>query len=428
MCTCEAIGRRDRDERVCELCLPRMSRRRALGLAGAATTAALLGRPDPTAAARAFQTGYGVAIEPRAAWAGDSRPVLGDTPDENVKFLLVHHTAGPSQGDPVALIREIYDFHTGADKGWPDVAYNFFVEPGGRVFEGRAGSLQRAVQASATGGNQGFSQLVCLIGDFTNRNPTSAQLVSLNETLAWLADRYGLDTSRGATETFTSRGSNKWSQGTQVTADTISGHREMSATACPGDAFFPYLKDRVQAEVHVLRGSPPAPAQEPSTDPSRVPDSTTVPVPADSPPPPTAPRSSPSSSGPTSLPSGGVPTTSARHPSSQITLPTTSAPPTTIPASTAPATVTDGPVISPPAPRADEFAIDPPDQAQAGSGRTSSNATAWGLGAAAASVVAAAAVYVGVRDRHRATRDDDETSTSAGEPLRPSSGGGDPPN
>ena len=248
---------------MCELCLPPMTRRRALGLAGAAVAAVALGRPDPAAAARAFQTEFGVNIEPRETWAGDSHPQLTTPDDEDVRFLVVHHTAGPSEGDPIQLIRDVYDFHTGPAKEWPDVAYNYFVEPGGRVFEGRDGSLDRAVRVSATGGNQGYAQLVCLLGDFTNRNPTDAQLSSLNGTLAWLANRFSLDTSPGATSTFTSLGSNKWSQGSTVVADTISGHREMSATACPGDTFYPYLKQNVQAQVHALRGNPQAPTAQP---------------------------------------------------------------------------------------------------------------------------------------------------------------------
>ena len=389
---------------MCELCLPPISRRRVLGLAGAAATAVLLGRPDPAAAARAFQTGYGIAIEPRSTWAGDSRPVRGELDNEDVEFLLVHHTAGSSEGDPIQLIRQVYDFHTGPDKGWPDVAYNFFIEPGGRVFEARAGSLQRAVEASATGGSQGFAQLVCLLGDFTSSNPTDAQLRSLNETLAWLADRYALDTSSGATATFTSRGSNKWPAGTQVNAAIISGHREMSATACPGDTFFPYLKDRVQAEVHSLRGGAPG------SDSSLVP----VPaVPAPSPTVGTAPAPSPT----------GAPSTAAPQPPNTITLPSTIAPATTttVPTSTGPATVADGPVNSPPVPQADEFAVDAPESVQAAGGRSSSNATAWGLGAGAATIVAAAAVFVGVRGR----RDDVGWSAPAGEPLPPPSRGDD---
>ncbi len=392
---------------MCERCVPTLSRRKMLGLAGAVTTAVLLGPPNPAAAARAFQTGYGVAIEPRATWAGESRPVLSTPPDETVRFLLVHHTAGPSQGDPIELMRQVYDFHTGPDKGWPDVAYNFFVEPGGRVFEARAGSLSRAVEASATGGNQGFAQLVCLLGDFTSQNPTGAQLTSLNQTLAWLADRYGLDTSPGATSSFTSRGSNRWSEGTEVTADIISGHREMSATACPGDTFFPYLKDRVQAEVHALRGGPPSPVEEPVTPSTNVPASTPVPVPGTDPEPPP--------------PTVVVSSTAAPQPGT--TPPTTTAAPAgTVSTSQAPSPDTANPVASAPARSVDELPDLAAGAGQATDGRTSSNASAWGLGAGAAAIVAAAGVYVAVRGR----REDDESASLVDEIQPPPPGGADP--
>ncbi|MEP2370507.1 MAG: N-acetylmuramoyl-L-alanine amidase [Ilumatobacter sp.] len=379
---------------MCELCLPPMTRRRALALAGAATAVALLGRPDPTAAARSFQTEFGVNVEPRATWAGDSRPYLGDPRTEDVRFLLVHHTAGPSEGDPIQLIREVHDFHTSSEKGWPDVAYNFFVEPGGRVFEGRTGSLQQAVEVSATGGNQGFAQLVCLLGDFTDRNPSDAQLASLNGTLAWLANRYGLDTSPGATATFTSRGSNKWPAGTQVTADIVSGHREMSSTACPGDTFHPYLKERVQAEVHALRGNPQAPAPQPSTATS------VAPLPASTQAPPPAPTAPTTAARSTEVTAPDVSTT-APAPSSTVTLPasssTTTTTTTTVPASTAPPTVAAGPVISPPAPRADESAVVAPRPVAAADARSSSNAAVWALGAGGVTVAVAAGVYVAIR-------------------------------
>lgn len=403
---------------MCELCLPPMTRRRVLALAGAATGAVLLGRPDPTAAARSFQTEFGVDVEPRATWAGDSRPYLGEPRNEDVRFLLVHHTAGPSEGDPIELIRQVHEFHTGADKGWPDVAYNFFVEPGGRVFEGRTGSLEQAVEVSATGGNQGYAQLVCLLGDFTNRNPTEAQLASLNGTLAWLANRYVLDTSPGATAGFTSRGSNKWPEGTQVTADIISGHREMSSTACPGDTFYPYLKDRVQAEVHAVRGNPQAPAERVPADTSAapVPASTRAPLPT-----PTAPTTA------APVPESPVPavSTTAAPPSSTLTLPTDVSPSTTtgVPAPSVSPTVAAGPVISPPAPRVDESAVAAPQPTAAADGRPSSSAATWALGAGGVTVAVAAAVYVAVRGDGEGP----EAAMPGGEPLAPPPGRGDSP-
>jgi hypothetical protein len=272
-------------------------------------------------------------------------------------------------------MRGIYDFHTSADKGWPDVAYNFFIDPSGGVYEARAGSLANAVEASATGGNQGFAQLVCLLGDFTDQNPTAAALESLNATLAWLADTYGVDTSPGAQTSFVSRGSNRWEQGVTVTANTISGHRDMSRTACPGDTFYPYLVANVASEVSALRGAVAAPSitQAPS------PTSTTTPA-----------------------------TT------------TTTVLETAVPGSTVPATVADGPVETPPPPPSDASVVDAPTAG--GGGRDSVNRAGLAIGVAAAMAVGGAAVVAGVRGQH----DDAGGSVPEVSPVSQPPGGGDP--
>ena len=171
---------------------------------------------------------------------------------ENVKFLLVHHTATPSTagGTEVGRIRSVYSFHTGT-RGWKDVCYQFFIGRTGEIWEARAGSLAGPVVADATGGSQGFAQLVCLLGDYTTRTPSPAMQDSLVKVLAWMADRYHVDTSPGATTSFVSRGSNRWRAGTTVLTPTIAGHRDMSRTGCPGDsayALLPGLRTRVQAQ------------------------------------------------------------------------------------------------------------------------------------------------------------------------------------
>lgn len=198
----------------------------------------------------------GLDIYPREAWGSDLPPKRPITTGEDVRFLLVHHTAGTNRVDPGGTpvrLRKTYQYHTGSGKGWPDVCYQFFVDRDGVVWEGRAGALTEAVVADATGGSQGFAQLVCLLGNFTNVLPTAAQQTGLVRTLAWLADRYCLDTSPGATTSFVSRGSNRFKQGVSVTAKTISGHRDMSKTACPGNKFYPVVRDSLQALVHEER-------------------------------------------------------------------------------------------------------------------------------------------------------------------------------
>jgi hypothetical protein len=291
---------------MCEQCWnPHVDRRRALGLMAAGAALPFVRRPSTGHRAPAAQPvpvgSGGLEILPRSAWAQGLEPT-GPMMAETVQFLLVHHTAGPTQYDLDFVpghLRDIYEFHTGPQKGWPDVCYNFFVDRFGRVWEGRAGSLAGPVTADATGGSQGFAQLVCLLGDFTSVMPTPEAILALQRTLAWLADREGIDTSADATTTFVSRGSNRWPAGTSITTPTIAGHRDMSSTECPGNTFYPYVHTELQAAVHALRGAPaPIVAPVPTTVPA-----TPAPVPA-------APTSDPTSSTTTTSATTTAPSTS----------------------------------------------------------------------------------------------------------------------
>jgi hypothetical protein len=329
-----------------------------------------------------------------------------------VRFLLVHHTASPNGADPIGTMRGVYNFHTSAEKGWPDVAYNFFVDQNGVVYEARTGSLAGPVEASATGGSQGFAQLVCLLGDFTSQNPTDAALASLNEVLAWLADRYAIDTSPGATTTFVSRGSNRWPQGSTVTASTISGHRDMSQTACPGDTFYPYLVANVQQQVHALRGGgqpTTTAAPEPTTtpEPSTTTTTTTTTAPSTTTPETTSAATAVSETAPETTTSETTPATSS------ATIAATSEPSQ----DTAAAPVADT-AAEPPA--VDRSAIEAPVGAGNATGRNSSNGAAVAVAAGAAVVAATGALYVGMRGRG------EDGTPDGGDPLAPRGGGPDP--
>jgi hypothetical protein len=193
----------------------------------------------------------GVNIRPRADWGAKLAP-KGPLQAETPRFLLVHHTASSNTYGEAAVadqIRSFFNFHTSKEKGWNDVAYNFFVDRFGGVWEGRSGSLAGPVRGDATGGNQGFSQLVCMIGDFAKQPPSPQAIDSLSRLLGALGEKYGIDTSPGATTSFVSRKSNRWKSGVCVETPTIAGHREMSQTSCPGDALFGIVRDELPARV-----------------------------------------------------------------------------------------------------------------------------------------------------------------------------------
>ncbi len=207
----------------------------------------------------------------RETWAWDLPP-KAEIPSEEVRFLLVHHTVQPANDygadDVIGILRGIYDFHTSPAKGWPDIAYNFMIDRFGRIFEARSGSLAGAVAGSATGGNQGYSQLCCFLGDHSNEPPTEEAQASMIWLLAWLAGRYTISLDPGATVSFVSRGSNRWEAGATVVTSTIAGHRDMSMTECPGDACYELLDTR-------FRPAAEAAARAPA---SSVPTTTTAPA------------------------------------------------------------------------------------------------------------------------------------------------------
>lgn len=219
-------------------------------------------------------------IRPRADWGGTLKPKGKLEEEDDVRFLLVHHTLTPNTdvGEKIPeRLRQVFRFHTSAERGWADVAYNFFVDPSGTIWEGREGSLTRPMKGDATGGSQGFALLCCFVGDFTTELPTPAAMASMTALLAWVAAREGLDLATPVT--FTSRGSTKWRKGSEVTTEQVAAHRDMSATECPGDALYPLVASQLLPEARALL-APPSPTPEPSPTPSPEPTASSTPEPA----------------------------------------------------------------------------------------------------------------------------------------------------
>jgi hypothetical protein len=198
----------------------------------------------------------GLQILPRDGWGADLPP-KGPLYPEDPLFVLVHHTASPNDGrDPREIVRISHAYHTGP-KGWPDIAYNFMIGHDGSVWETRAGSLAGPVIADASGGSQGFAQLICMIGDFAHVAPPPAMQESLVRLVAFLAHRDAIDLTAGAGTSFISRGSDRFAAGTPMTVRTVSGHRDCTFTTCPGDVGYSLIPGW-QARAKQLLDAPPS--------------------------------------------------------------------------------------------------------------------------------------------------------------------------
>ncbi|HJV09310.1 MAG TPA: peptidoglycan recognition protein, partial [Acidimicrobiales bacterium] len=171
----------------------------------------------------------------------------------NVRFSVLHHTAGTNTytaADSAAIIRGIYYFHTHTNL-WCDIGYNFLVDQFGTVFEGRYGGVGAAViGAHAEGFNTG-STGVAILGTFQTVPVPTPAYTAVKNLLAWKLALHGVDPTTTA-----------FVNGAQVR--TITGHRDVNATQCPGD-FAEGLLPQLRTEVGTAIGPAPGSTYHPLT-------------------------------------------------------------------------------------------------------------------------------------------------------------------
>jgi hypothetical protein len=189
-------------------------------------------------------------IGSRRAWGADEHLRHGGPRyTDGIKVAFVHHTAGGnaySRSDVPKIIRGVYAYHTRV-RGWSDVGYNFLVDRFGRIWEGRAGGIDRAVLGAHTGGFNSHSFGVAVLGNFVHAKPTPATLAAVERVIAWKFSRYGerpgLDPDSDTTLISAGGGTDRWRRGRAVDFVRISGHRDAGATECPGKHLYAKLEE-----------------------------------------------------------------------------------------------------------------------------------------------------------------------------------------
>lgn len=201
-----------------------------------ATTTALLeatGSDQPT-------------ILTRADWGADETIREPGDPDYGViRGAFVHHTVNEndySREDVPGIIRSIYVYHI-ETRGWRDIGYNFLIDRFGRIWEGRYGGISKPVVGAHTGGYNSSSFGAAVIGTYTNKVPEAAVLQAYQRLIAWkfaMHDVIPVSLVRYPD---------------QRTLPAISGHRDTTATECPGELLYDALPS-LRRNVHMsLRGS-----------------------------------------------------------------------------------------------------------------------------------------------------------------------------
>lgn len=192
----------------------------------------------------------GPAVVRRADWGADETITRPADLSGTVKAVLVHHTASSTSygpDDAAAQIRSIQRYHT-VSLGWDDIGYNFVVDRFGTVYEGRAGSLTTPVQGAHSGGFNVDTMGVAALGNFDVDAAPAEMVDAIGEVTGWKLGQYGRDPGATVTLTSTGGGTSRHAAGVQVDLPTVSGHRDVGYTACPGRYLHPQL-DQVRSRA-----------------------------------------------------------------------------------------------------------------------------------------------------------------------------------
>ncbi|QDB79097.1 hypothetical protein FE251_06725 [Georgenia wutianyii] len=212
------------------------------------------------------------SVVSRSGWGADESKMTWTPKPVALKAAIVHHTAGTNsytQSQSASIVRGIYNYHA-VSRGWGDIGYNFLVDRWGRVYEGRKGSLTAAtgtmpVGAHAAPFNTGSVGL-SVMGDYTTTGVPAAAMNALADVVAWQFGPAGLSATEASG--MISPGTSARPQGQNL--GRVFAHRDVSATACPGDDIYSRMgwlaraaDARIAAAGPQLPSTPTTPAPEP---------------------------------------------------------------------------------------------------------------------------------------------------------------------
>jgi hypothetical protein len=156
----------------------------------------------------------------------------------SLQTAVIHHTASSGHYNTSSLatsksnVRGVQNYHMDAN-GWCDIGYHFLVDKLGNIFAGRKGSADldskpRGAHDGCNSNSMGFTAMGYFHSPYNNA-ATDTIINKLRNVIAWRMPA-GWDPT----------GSGQYYCGTY---DKVVGHRQVSATACPGDNLHAKTKD-----------------------------------------------------------------------------------------------------------------------------------------------------------------------------------------
>ena len=151
-------------------------------------------------------------VIPRSAWnaAPPKEPLAAMTSTANGCFIHHSVTAAPPKDTAKerAAMRDLQQI--AFSRGFDDFSYSFAIMPSGRIYEGRGKGKAGAHTLNYNSTSYG----IVFVGNYETQEPTEAQLKAAK----WLIHKH-----------------------LKLGSKPIRGHRQVYATACPGDKLYAKL-------------------------------------------------------------------------------------------------------------------------------------------------------------------------------------------
>jgi len=218
-------------------------------------------------------------IMPRSAWADEgwsyTTPGCQNGPryTSSLRAMVVHHTVNDNNYQPEQvddLLRAIYHAHVKIN-GWCDVGYNFLVDRFGTIWEGRSGGVDKPVVGGHAKGFNSNTVGVAMLGQHhpsaqpAATRPSAASEDAITALATWKFGLHGIDPD-GTTwlKNQSTRGAQRLESGQWHLVPTVVGHRDVGATACPGDYGIAVARGVSGSIQHLDRLVPQASAWKPA--------------------------------------------------------------------------------------------------------------------------------------------------------------------
>lgn len=195
-------------------------------------------------------------VIPRSVWLTPyyTQPAYTST-IINPTHTVIHHGASPdTYTDGAAVVRSYWNYHVNSN-GWSDIGYNYLFDKYGNAYQGRQNSspTTQDVNGAHAGASNPYSLGINFLGNADVTLPTTVQLDTVMQFLAWWYDWRGYDPTTSASMILQS-------SGTSSVVPRILGHKDtnIGGTSCPGTTLYadlPSIRTGTKAIIDACSGS-----------------------------------------------------------------------------------------------------------------------------------------------------------------------------